>query len=76
MARAKKPSRYAHYLETVKFAIRLALLVFTPVIVGRLMELDGTAKTIVENVLPLVLPVMDKWIHLDPRIKAKGIIPF
>lgn len=71
-----KKNQKNHYIETAKFALRLALLVLVPIIVGRLMKLDGEWKMVVETLLPFVLPVVDRWIHLDPRIKARGLVPF
>ena len=74
MPRTKKQPN--HYKETAKFALRIALLIIVPVAAGRLMNLEGEWKLVAENILPVVLPIIDRWIHLDPRIKAKGLLPF
>lgn len=63
-------------IETVKFVLRLAILFGTPIVVAQLANLTGTAQVIVGQVLPILLPIIDKWVHEDERIPAKGMLPF
>lgn len=63
-------------IETAKFVIRLALLFGTPLVVAQLANLTGNAQVIVGQVLPILLPIIDKWVHEDDRIPAKGVLPF
>lgn len=74
MPRTKKQPN--HYKETAKFAVRIALLILVPMAVARIANLEGQWKMLADNILPVVLPILDRWIHLDPRIKARGLVPF
>ncbi len=62
--------------ETVKFVVRMALLILVPVLVAQAANLTGFWGTLVGVALPVLLPVVDKWIHEDERIPAKGLLPF
>lgn len=63
-------------VETVKFIVRMALLILVPVLVAQAAELTGTWQTLVGVALPVLLPIIDKWVHEDERIPAKGVLPF
>lgn len=63
-------------VETLKFIARMALLILVPVFVAQAAELTGTWGTLVGVALPVLLPIVDKWIHEDERIPAKGVLPF
>jgi hypothetical protein len=62
--------------ETAKFVIRMALLIGIPIGIAQVANLTGQWKAIFDVALPIALPIIDKWIHEDPKIPAKGIIPF
>ncbi len=63
-------------IETIKFVVRMALLILVPVFVAQAAELTGTWGTLIGVALPVLLPIIDKWIYLDERIPARGIVPF
>jgi len=63
-------------LETVKFVVRMALLILVPVLVAQAANLTGFWGTLVGVALPVLLPIIDKWVYLDDRIPARGIVPF
>lgn len=63
-------------VETGKFVLRLALLIGLPLLVAHQADLKGVWADVVGVYLPILLPIVDKWIHEDPRIPAKGISPF
>lgn len=63
-------------VETLKFMVRMALLILVPVLVAQAANLTGFWGNLVGVALPIVLPILDKWIHEDERIPAKGILPF
>lgn len=62
-------------LETLKFVVRLVLLIGIPQLVKYVGGLDGD-WTVVLDIISILAPIIDKWIHEDPRIKATGIVPF
>lgn len=62
-------------LETIKFLVRLVLLMGTPQLVLFLTNAGGN-WVYVANALTILLPVIDKWVHEDERIPAKGLLPF
>lgn len=64
------------FIETIKFTVRMALLILVPVFVAQAASLTGTWGTIVGVALPVLLPIIDKWIHEDDRIPARGVLPF
>lgn len=64
------------FINTLKFVVRLALLIGTPLLVAQVANLTGNWKTIFDTILPVMLPIIDKWVHEDDRINAKGIVPF
>ena len=63
-------------VETLKFMVRMALLILTPVLVAQTAGLTGFWGQLVGVALPVVLPILDKWVYLDDRIPARGIVPF
>ncbi len=63
-------------VETLKFMVRMALLILVPVFVAQAANLTGFWGQLVGVALPVVLPIVDKWIYLDDRIPARGIVPF
>ena len=63
-------------IETIKFVVRMALLILVPVFVAQAAELTGTWGTLVGVALPVLLPIIDKWVHEDERIPARGVLPF
>lgn len=63
-------------VETLKFVVRMALLILVPVFVAQAANLTGFWGNLVGVALPVVLPIVDKWIHLDERIPARGVLPF
>lgn len=62
--------------EAAKFAARMALLVFTPLVVQWSADFTGVWHDVFSYALPVLLPIIDKWVHVDPRVPAKGIVPF
>ena len=75
MAQAVTPE-VSPVLETLKFVVRLGLLVGVPILISNVANLSGTWQTAFATVLPIVLPIVDKWVHEDTRIPAKGLLPF
>lgn len=63
-------------VETLKFMVRMALLILVPVFVAQAANLTGFWGNLVGVALPVVLPIVDKWVYLDDRIPARGIVPF
>lgn len=63
-------------VETLKFMVRMALLILVPVFVAQAANLTGFWGNLVGVALPVLLPIVDKWVHEDERIPAKGILPF
>lgn len=63
-------------VETLKFVVRMALLILVPVFVAQAANLTGFWGQLVGVALPVVLPIVDKWVHLDERIPARGVLPF
>lgn len=63
-------------VETLKFMVRMALLILVPVFVAQAANLTGFWGNLVGVALPVLLPIIDKWIHEDERIPAKGVLPF
>lgn len=63
-------------VETLKFVVRMAILILTPVLVAQTAGLTGFWGQLVGVALPVVLPILDKWVHEDERIPAKGVLPF
>jgi hypothetical protein len=63
-------------VETLKFMVRMALLILVPVFVAQAANLTGFWGNLVGVALPVLLPIIDKWIYLDERIPARGIVPF
>ena len=63
-------------VETLKFVARMALLILVPVLVAQAANLTGFWGQLVGVALPVVLPIVDKWVHEDERIPAKGVLPF
>lgn len=63
-------------LETLKFALRMALLIGLPMVAARAVWFTGETKAIFDVVFPIILPIVDKWVHEDPRIPIRGISPF
>lgn len=61
--------------ETLKFVIRLVILVGLPQLVLYLTNAGGDWVA-VANAISILLPVLDKLIHEWDKIPAKGIIPF
>lgn len=62
-------------LETIKFLIRLLLLIGAPQVILYFTNAGGN-WVYVANALSVLLPVIDKWVHEDERIPAKGLLPF
>jgi len=63
-------------LETLKFVLRYALLIGVPVAIKYAANLQGFWGTLVGAVIPVLLPIIDKFVHEDPRISANGVVPF
>lgn len=64
------------FINTFKFVLRVGLLVGIPILISKSADFTGDLKTVFDIVLPVALPIIDKWIHEDPRIPVKGIVPF
>lgn len=63
-------------VETLKFMVRMALLILVPVFVAQAANLTGFWGNLVGVALPVLLPIIDKWVYLDDRIPARGVLPF
>lgn len=61
--------------ETLKFLVRIVILIGLPQLVAYLTNAGGD-WVIVANAVSVLLPVIDKWVHEDSRIPAKGLLPF
>ena len=61
-------------IETLKFVIRLIILVGIPQLILWLTKAGGDWVT-VANALSILLPIADKWVHVSP-LKANGLVPF
>ncbi len=63
-------------INTLKFIIRLALLAGVPILISKSRDFTGDLKMVFDIILPIALPIIDRYIHEDPRIPIKGITPF
>lgn len=63
-------------INTLKFILRVALLVGVPILISESKDFTGNLKFVFDAVLPVALPIIDKYIHEDPRIPIKGLLPF
>lgn len=63
-------------VETLKLGLRLGILIGLPLVVDWATHLHGTWGVVVGRVLPVVLPLVDKFVHEDPRVPASGVLPF
>jgi hypothetical protein len=63
-------------INTLKFILRVALLVGIPILISKANSFTGDVKLVFDAVLPVALPIIDKYIHEDPRIPIKGLLPF
>lgn len=63
-------------IETAKFGARMFLLIVVPVLIDQLANLQGTTGEIVGKILPIALPLIDKFIHDNSNIDSNGISPF
>ena len=61
--------------ETLKFLVRIVILIGLPQLVVYLKNAGGD-WVIVANAVSVLLPIIDKWVHEDSRIPAKGLLPF
>jgi hypothetical protein len=57
--------------ETLKFLVRIVILIGLPQLVLYLTNAGGNWVTVAD-----ALSVIDKWVHEDSRIPAKGLLPF
>jgi hypothetical protein len=64
------------FIETAKFVVRMALFILVPILISYGADLQGAWQVVFSTVLPIVLPIIDKWVHEDSRIPARGITPF
>jgi hypothetical protein len=62
-------------VETLKFVVRIALLMVVPQVILALTDAGGNWIYLADW-LTVLLPVIDKWVHEDDRIPAKGLLPF
>lgn len=76
VVKTKETNMKKTLLETLKFTARLALLVGVPIIVKYATNLQGNWGLVVGAVIPVLLPIIDKYIHENDNIKANGILPF
>lgn len=63
-------------INTIKFVLRVALLAGVPILISKSRDFTGDLKMVFDIILPIALPIIDKYIHEDPRIPIKGITPF
>jgi len=63
-------------INTLKFILRVALLAGVPILISKSRDFTGDLKMVFDIILPIALPIIDKYIHEDPRIPIKGITPF
>ena len=63
-------------INTLKFILRIALLAGVPILISKSRDFTGDLKMVFDIILPIALPIIDKYIHEDPRIPIKGISPF
>jgi hypothetical protein len=58
--------------ETAKFVARMAILVGLPLATEYLLSLEG----VLGEIVAVILPILDKWVHENKSIKATGVVPF
>ena len=63
-------------INTLKFILRVALLAGVPILISKSRDFTGDLKMVFDIILPIALPIIDRYIHEDPRIPIKGITPF
>ena len=63
-------------INTLKFILRIALLAGVPILISKSRDFTGDLKMVFDIILPIALPIIDRYIHEDDRIPVKGIIPF
>ena len=62
--------------ELLKFVLRYVVLVGGPVIVKQLTGLEGEWGAFFSRELPVVLPILDRYLHINKDIPVRGIVPF
>ena len=62
--------------ETAKFVLRYVILIGGPIIVKQLTNLEGEWGAFFSRELPVVLPLIDRWLYLNKDIPLKGITQF
>ena len=63
-------------INTLKFILRIALLAGVPILISKSRDFTGDLKMVFDIILPIALPIIDKYTHEDARIPIKGISPF
>lgn len=63
------------WLELVKFVVRYVLLIGTPLLVKAVADLEGETGAFFSQILPIVLPYLDRLVHNNDRIPLNGISP-
>lgn len=70
MAQAKKG-----HLETIKFIGRYVLLIGSPLLINAVANLEGELGALFSQILPIVLPYLDRLVHNNDKIPFNGISP-
>lgn len=71
--KTEKKNFYEANKETIKFIIRMAILIGGPQLLTWATSHPGSLWA---NVASVLLPVLDKWVHENDNIETTGIVPF
>lgn len=71
--KAEQKNFYEANKETIKFIIRMVILVGGPQLLAWAATKPGSVWA---NVASAVLPILDKWVHENDNIGQKGLVPF
>lgn len=70
---AKTTGHFEALVEAAKFAVRVCLLIAIPQVIAIATQNQGVLWA---DALSAVLPVVDKWLHENDKIKLNGLLPF
>lgn len=69
----KKKNFYEANKETIKFVLRMLILIGGPQLLAWATNNEGQVWA---NLVSVTLPVIDKWVHANDNVESKGIVPF
>lgn len=66
--------------EGVKDALRVSVIAILPVILAGINSSTGTFnidwKVVMATLVVAIIKGIDKWVHVNPNMKANGLLPF